>query len=154
LIRGQGLDEVLGALRHLRDRARAGGGAPGGSGGGAAAATEASPAPPLSPVGRSLLGGAFAPRPPGAGSPPPPALAPPGPAPGREADPDAARGPALTRAPAGGPPSAAPEPGGGGGRAPLTPTRVGRVDAACDRFEAAWRAGEQPRVDDYLAEAD
>ena len=23
-----------------------------------------------------------------------------------------------------------------------------RVDGACDRFEAAWRAGQQPRIDD------
>jgi hypothetical protein len=28
-----------------------------------------------------------------------------------------------------------------------------RVDAACDHFEAAWKAGRQPRVDDYLAAA-
>ena len=25
-----------------------------------------------------------------------------------------------------------------------------RVDAACDRFEAAWRAGQRPRIEDYL----
>src|SRR3982751_6353384 len=54
LIRGQGLDEVLRELRHLRDRARAGGGDPGGSEGGGPAATENSPAPPLTPAGRSL----------------------------------------------------------------------------------------------------
>jgi anti-anti-sigma factor len=28
-----------------------------------------------------------------------------------------------------------------------------RVDEACDRFEAAWRAGQRPRIEDYLAEA-
>jgi WD40 repeat protein/predicted Ser/Thr protein kinase len=27
------------------------------------------------------------------------------------------------------------------------------IDAACDRFEAAWRNGEQPRVEDYLVQA-
>src|SRR6266851_8127627 len=27
-----------------------------------------------------------------------------------------------------------------------------RVDEACDRFEAAWRAGHRPRIEDYLAE--
>jgi WD40 repeat protein len=29
-----------------------------------------------------------------------------------------------------------------------------RVDEACDRFEAAWRAGRAPRIEDYLAEAE
>ena len=29
-----------------------------------------------------------------------------------------------------------------------------RVDAVCRRFEAAWRAGEQPRLEDYLAPAE
>jgi Leucine-rich repeat (LRR) protein len=28
-----------------------------------------------------------------------------------------------------------------------------RVDAACDRFESEWKAGRQPRIDDYLAAA-
>ena len=28
-----------------------------------------------------------------------------------------------------------------------------RVDAACDRFEAAWKSGGRPRIDDYLAAA-
>lgn len=28
----------------------------------------------------------------------------------------------------------------------------GRVDMLCDRFEAAWRAGQCPRLEDYLAE--
>jgi hypothetical protein len=27
------------------------------------------------------------------------------------------------------------------------------VDSVCDRFEAAWRAGRRPRIEDYLAEA-
>src|SRR5262245_7620714 len=160
LIQGQGLDEALRELRHLRDRARAGKVDPGGSGSGASAATEAASAPPLSLVVRGLLGGKFEPRSADAGPPPPADFDTPSPASGREADPDADREPALTRAPGGGPPSAAPEPGGGGGHAPaprsapLTPTRAGRVDDACDRFEAAWRAGEQPRIDDYLVEAD
>src|SRR5262245_65398530 len=32
--------------------------------------------------------------------------------------------------------------------------RSERVDAACDRFEAAWRGGGAPRIEDYLAAAD
>jgi hypothetical protein len=28
-----------------------------------------------------------------------------------------------------------------------------RVDAACDRFEAAWRTGQRPRIEDYLDQA-
>ena len=28
-----------------------------------------------------------------------------------------------------------------------------RIDAACDRFEAAWKAGRRPRIEDYLGEA-
>src|SRR5262245_1847847 len=36
------------------------------------------------------------------------------------------------------------------GRRPVSPVRW--VDAACDRFEAAWRAGAAPRIEDYLAE--
>jgi eukaryotic-like serine/threonine-protein kinase len=31
---------------------------------------------------------------------------------------------------------------------------VHRIDAACDRFEAAWRAGQLPRIEDVLAGAD
>src|SRR6516225_6467138 len=27
-----------------------------------------------------------------------------------------------------------------------------RVDEACDRFEAAWKAGQLPRIEDYLAD--
>src|SRR5690242_3616398 len=33
-------------------------------------------------------------------------------------------------------------------------SRARRVDAACDRFEAQWRAGGQPRVEEFLAGAD
>jgi eukaryotic-like serine/threonine-protein kinase len=40
----------------------------------------------------------------------------------------------------------------GGGRRPEM--LVHRVDEACDRFEAAWRAGHDPRIEDYLAEAE
>jgi predicted Ser/Thr protein kinase len=29
-----------------------------------------------------------------------------------------------------------------------------RIDELCDRFEAAWRAGQEPRIEDYLARAD
>ena len=29
-----------------------------------------------------------------------------------------------------------------------------RVDEACDRFEAAWRAGQQPRIEGFLVDAD
>jgi hypothetical protein len=29
-----------------------------------------------------------------------------------------------------------------------------RVDEACDRFEAAWRSGKQPRIEEYLTSAD
>jgi hypothetical protein len=28
-----------------------------------------------------------------------------------------------------------------------------RIDAACDRFEAEWKAGNRPRIEDYLAAA-
>ena len=28
-----------------------------------------------------------------------------------------------------------------------------RIDEACDRFEAAWRSGSAPWIEDYLAEA-
>jgi serine/threonine-protein kinase len=34
---------------------------------------------------------------------------------------------------------------------PVSPAR--RIDAACDRFEAAWRAGRRPRIEDLVAEA-
>jgi tetratricopeptide (TPR) repeat protein/tRNA A-37 threonylcarbamoyl transferase component Bud32 len=29
---------------------------------------------------------------------------------------------------------------------------AGRVDVVCDRFEAAWKAGQQPQIEDYLGE--
>src|SRR5262249_58116259 len=33
----------------------------------------------------------------------------------------------------------------------LDATQIGSdVDAACDRFEAAWRAGDRPRIEDFL----
>src|SRR5262245_13638077 len=34
----------------------------------------------------------------------------------------------------------------------LSPTQGQRVDRACDRFEAAWREGRQPRIESYLEE--
>jgi tRNA A-37 threonylcarbamoyl transferase component Bud32 len=33
---------------------------------------------------------------------------------------------------------------------PLTPTRAGSIDVACDRFEVQWRAGRRPRIEDFL----
>ena len=33
---------------------------------------------------------------------------------------------------------------------PLSPTLAERVDAACDHFEAAWKAGVRPRIEDHL----
>jgi WD40 repeat protein/tetratricopeptide (TPR) repeat protein/tRNA A-37 threonylcarbamoyl transferase component Bud32 len=38
------------------------------------------------------------------------------------------------------------------GARPLRPSE--RIDAACDHFEAAWRAGRAPRIEDYLAAAE
>src|SRR5262245_61536445 len=32
-------------------------------------------------------------------------------------------------------------------------SRKQRVDEACDRFEKAWRAGQRPHIEEYLAEA-
>jgi serine/threonine-protein kinase len=32
----------------------------------------------------------------------------------------------------------------------LTPTAIERLDAACDGFEAAWKAGRRPRIEDVL----
>jgi serine/threonine protein kinase len=32
-------------------------------------------------------------------------------------------------------------------------SRAERVDEACDRFEGAWRAGQRPRIEEYLAAA-
>jgi serine/threonine-protein kinase len=34
-----------------------------------------------------------------------------------------------------------------------SPSQAARVDAVCDRFEAAWQAGQRPRVEDYLGDA-
>ena len=33
---------------------------------------------------------------------------------------------------------------------PLTLSHEGRIDAACDRYEAAWKAGDEPRIETYL----
>lgn len=39
-------------------------------------------------------------------------------------------------------------------RSPQTGLSVAnRVDAACDRFESLWRASEQPRIDDFVSDA-
>ena len=35
----------------------------------------------------------------------------------------------------------------------LPPTIVDRIDRVCDQFEAAWRAGQRPRIEDHLVEA-
>jgi serine/threonine protein kinase len=35
----------------------------------------------------------------------------------------------------------------------LSPTAIERIDEVCDRFEAAWRAGQWPRIEDSLGEA-
>jgi serine/threonine-protein kinase len=35
------------------------------------------------------------------------------------------------------------------GNNPLSPSAAGRFEDACDRFEAAWRAGHRPRIEDY-----
>jgi hypothetical protein len=40
----------------------------------------------------------------------------------------------------------------GPGSAALTLSLERQVNAACDRFEAAWRAGGRPRLEDYLAD--
>jgi hypothetical protein len=32
----------------------------------------------------------------------------------------------------------------------LTLDAVERIDDACDRFEAAWKEGKRPRLEDYL----
>src|SRR5262249_53679988 len=32
----------------------------------------------------------------------------------------------------------------------LPPTLARQVDQVCDRYEAAWKAGRRPRIDDYL----
>jgi serine/threonine protein kinase/tetratricopeptide (TPR) repeat protein len=36
----------------------------------------------------------------------------------------------------------------------LAPTAAWRVDAVCQRFEAEWRAEREPRIEDFLSEAD
>ena len=35
---------------------------------------------------------------------------------------------------------------------PLPSAMARRVDAACDRFESAWRAGQRPRIEDVLVD--
>jgi serine/threonine-protein kinase len=35
----------------------------------------------------------------------------------------------------------------------LSPSMAERVDAVCDKFEADWRAGQRPRVEDYMADS-
>ena len=35
----------------------------------------------------------------------------------------------------------------------LSPSQIARVEKVCDRFEAAWKAGLRPRIEDYLGEA-
>ncbi len=34
----------------------------------------------------------------------------------------------------------------------LSPSQITRVEEVCDRFEAAWKAGLRPRIEDYLGE--
>ena len=36
--------------------------------------------------------------------------------------------------------------------ASLSPSMINGMDDACDRFEAAWKAGLRPRIEDYLEE--
>ena len=36
--------------------------------------------------------------------------------------------------------------------ASLLPSLITRVEEGCDRFEAAWKAGLRPRIEDYLGE--
>ena len=31
---------------------------------------------------------------------------------------------------------------------------AGRINPVCDRFEAAWRSGERPRLEDFLPQVD
>ena len=33
-----------------------------------------------------------------------------------------------------------------------SPSLGGRVEALCDRFEAAWKAGRRPPIEDYRGE--
>ena len=34
----------------------------------------------------------------------------------------------------------------------LPPSELSRIDKVCDRFEAAWQAGKQPRIEDFLGD--
>jgi serine/threonine protein kinase len=36
----------------------------------------------------------------------------------------------------------------------LPPSLVQRIDQVCDRFESAWKAGQRPRIEDYLNEVE
>ena len=36
----------------------------------------------------------------------------------------------------------------------LATTQAWRVDAVCQRFEVEWRAGSEPRIEDFLPQAD
>jgi hypothetical protein len=36
----------------------------------------------------------------------------------------------------------------------LPPSQVQRIDQVCDRFEAAWKEGQRPRIEDYLSTAE
>src|SRR5437867_13230432 len=38
------------------------------------------------------------------------------------------------------------------GEASLSPDQMRRVDELCNRFEAAWKAGQRPRIEDYLGD--
>jgi len=40
------------------------------------------------------------------------------------------------------------------GTSSLTPTAAERLDQLCDRFEAAWKAGQRPRIEDYVGGSD
>jgi tetratricopeptide (TPR) repeat protein len=37
---------------------------------------------------------------------------------------------------------------------PLSPAEARHIDQACDRFEVAWKAGQRPRLEDYLGPAE
>ena len=43
---------------------------------------------------------------------------------------------------------------GPSGEPPLSPSRFFWLDTICNRFEAAWKAGQRPRIEDYLGEAE
>ena len=34
--------------------------------------------------------------------------------------------------------------------ASVSPLTINRMDEVCDRFEAAWKVGLRPRIEDYL----